>query len=73
MHSDTQKSDDDFQDVRTNVDIVASRLRSHFDGLSRNFENMAPEAVMEIAHHLIEYRDRKARSWSTEPSGTADL
>jgi len=72
VHSDTKKSVEDFQDMRTDVDIVASRLRSHFDGLSRNFENMAPEAVMEIAHHLVEYRDRKAPS-RTERSGTADL
>ena len=73
MHSDTEKSVEDFLNMPRDVDLVESHLRSHFSGLSSSFENMAPEAVMKIARHLVEYRGRKARSLITEPFGTADL
>jgi hypothetical protein len=62
VHSDTKKSVKDSPDMPTDVDLVASRLRSHFSSLSSNFEDMAPEAVTEIARHLVEYRDRRLRS-----------
>lgn len=73
VYSITKKNAEDFQDMNPDVSLDASRLRSHFAGLSSNFENMAPQAVLEIARHLVEYRGRKARSCITEPSGAADL
>jgi hypothetical protein len=59
VHSATKKHVRDTRTMSPDVHLVASRLRDHFSGLSSNFADMSPEALAEIAYHLVKYRDRQ--------------
>lgn len=72
MHSATETVQG-FELVSPDVELVASRLRFHFSGLSSNFEDMAPEAILEITRQLIEYRNQKSRSATPQTPATVDL
>jgi len=48
--------------------LVAARLTAHLQSLPSNFADMEPEAILEIAHYLIEYRDRLTQTEMREES-----
>jgi hypothetical protein len=56
------------QAVGPDVHLVAARLTFHLESLPSNFAGMDPDAVLEIAHYLIEHRDRRTQAAMGEES-----
>jgi len=50
------------QAVGTDAHLVAARLKSHLKSSPSKFADMDPEAILEIAHYLIEYRDSRTQT-----------